>query len=361
MTALVHQQMPRWFKPTHQLKLHFMLLFPWFIPLISYLLLGRIYLQDIPTFLSVSAINLTIALTCLLTIDWLTKLIIGWLPDLSQALTRVTLLFLMFSTVTPAFILGSIWTYDHFHWFGYSFDWTVVKYILIFNVLANVVSVAVSESMHSLAKWRETMLEKEQLRKATLQGQVESLKNQVNPHFLFNTLNSLSSLINDEPERAELFVDEMANVYRYLLQTNDRELTLLSTEINFITSYFHLLKTRYGQGIELEVTIADAFMEERLPPLTLQMLVENAVKHNVIMANKPLHISIRTTPDRRLIVQNTLQRKASRTASNKVGLANISAKYRLLAQAEVVVQETDDQFTVILPLIEKGAGQLTKF
>ena len=351
MIAISQPTTPRWFRPNHRMKWHLLLVYPWFIPLISYLLLGDAYLSSTRTFVLASGINLTIALLCMMTIDRLIKLIVGWYPELRQALKRVLLLFVMFSITTPAFILGGMGLYAYFNWFGYVYDPTAVKYMLMFNVVANIISVAACESIHSLTKWRETTLEKEQLRKATLQGQFESLKSQVNPHFLFNTLNSLSSLIVDEPQKAELFVDEMSNVYRYLLQTNDRELTSLSTEIAFINSYFHLLKTRYGQGIELDVTVATDCLERRLPPLTLQMLVENAVKHNVILASKPLSIDIATTPNQHLIVRNNLQRKTTRVASNKVGLANITAKYRLLAQSDVVIQEDTEHFTVVLPLL----------
>lgn len=353
MITLAQSTAPSWFRPNRRMRWHLLLIYPWFIPLISYLLLGERYLSNAQTFVLVSGINLTIALLCMLTIDRLIRQIVGWYPELHQALKRVSLLFLMFSITTPFYILGGIWLYHHFSLFGYVYDPETTKYILLFNIVANIVSVAACESIHSLAKWRETTLQKEQLHKATLQGQFESLKSQVNPHFLFNTLNSLSSLITDEPQRAELFVDEMANVYRYLLQTNDRELTTLSTEIAFISSYFHLLKTRYGQGIELDIAIASECLENRLPPLTLQILVENAVKHNVILANKPLCITILTTPAQQLVVQNNLQRKTTRVASNKVGLANIAAKYRLLAQSDVVIQENTDHFTVILPLLNR--------
>ncbi|WP_420147367.1 sensor histidine kinase, partial [Spirosoma sp.] len=225
--------------------------------------------------------------------------------------------------------------------------------IALVNVVANLLSVGIDESTYSMKKWRENRLEKEQLEKINIQSQLESLKNQVNPHFLFNSLNSLSSLIDDEPERAEQFVDEMAKVYRYLLQTNEDVLTTLDTELGFIQSYYHLLKTRYGAGIGMHIDVAPQARNYQLPPLTLQMLVENAVKHNVIHAGKPLLIEIETTNSGELRVRNNRQqRSGGRMSSNKVGLANISAKYRLLAQTDPVVLSDDDHFTVILPLLK---------
>ncbi|MGM9510050.1 sensor histidine kinase [Larkinella sp. GY13] len=334
-----------------QSQWHFLLLFPWFIPLISYWVVGDRYLAHLGTFLSATLLNLTIGSLCLFTLDQLTQWVIQRYPNLGETWQRVWRLLLVFVLVTPCFVLGGIFIYETFHLFGYHHNPAATGQILLLNLVANLVSVGIDESVYSLNKWRENTLEKEQLKKINLQSQYESLKSQVNPHFLFNSLNSLSSLIADEPDRAEEFVDEMSKVYRYLLQTNEGELTTLETEMTFIQSYFHLLKTRYGAGIRLEIVIAEPFLAYQLPPLTLQMLVENAVKHNVIHASKPLLIEIKTTQVGRLVVRNNLQRKTGRVASNQVGLSNILAKYRLLAQSDPIVTSDSSYFTVALPLM----------
>lgn len=356
------------YQPTAQVKWQLVLLFPWFIPLITYLLLGERYVRDWETFLGATLLNAGIGVSCQLLLDFLTQRIAGLFPSIRQTRQRLVLLLLAFLTITPLFIVGPLWAYGHWHWFGYQPTPGVLSRILLVNVVVNLISVGTFESVYSLNKWRESMLEKEQLKKANLQSQYESLKNQVNPHFLFNTLNSLSSLIADEPQRAEAFIDQMARVYRYLLQTNRRtdtsangELTTLATELNFIDSYFHLLKTRYGAGIDLVVDVPDDQQNRLLPPLTLQMLVENAVKHNIIQAQKPLLITICSLPDGRLSIRNNLQRKNTRSdrrpvLSNQVGLSNIQAKYRLLASrqaspGQVVISEDESHFTVIIPLL----------
>ncbi len=207
------------------------------------------------------------------------------------------------------------------------------------------------ESLYVLREWRQTYQEKEDLLKVQWQARFDSLKNQVNPHFLFNSLNTLSSLIDESPRLATEFVDEMASVYRYLLRSNEGELTTLAAELRFIQSYFHLLKTRYGPAIELQLAVDSVWLEARLPPLTLQMLVENAVKHNVILAEQPLVIRLRTDAFGHLVVSNTLQKKVARVESNKVGLANIAARFRLLGQTDPLVEERDGWFTVTLPLV----------
>ncbi|GAB3274204.1 hypothetical protein GCM10027347_46970 [Larkinella harenae] len=326
-------------------------MFPWFIPLISYWVVGERYFMDVWTFVAATVLNLTIASTCLFTLDQLTQIVVNQYPNLGQTWQRVWRLLLVFVLVTPLFIIGPIFIYDTFHLFGYHHDPEMTGQILLLNLAANLVSVGIDEGAYSLKRWRENTLEKEQLKKVNLQRQYESLKSQVNPHFLFNSLNSLSSLIADEPDRAEEFVDEMSKVYRYLLQTNEGELTTLETELAFIQSYFHLLKTRYGAGIQMDVKIAEPYSTYLLPPLTLQMLVENAVKHNVIHPNKPLLIEIKTTQVGRLVVRNNLQQKNGRVPSNQVGLTNIVAKYRLLSQSDPIVTADSTYFTVALPLM----------
>ncbi|UFH51920.1 sensor histidine kinase [Spirosoma sp. KNUC1025] len=185
---------------------------------------------------------------------------------------------------------------------------------------------------------------------------MRALQAQISPHFLFNSLNSLSALIADEPPKAEQFVDELSSVYRYVLQANDRELTSLAMEMKFINSYYHLLKTRYGQGISLKVSINPAYEDHLLPPLTLQLLIENAVKHNIVAQNTPLTIQIFTNNTGALVVRNNLQRKgANRLTSTKKGLQNINMKYKLLNQSPLDIHESDISFDVIVPLIPATA------
>ncbi len=181
--------------------------------------------------------------------------------------------------------------------------------------------------------------------------QMRALQSQINPHFLFNGLNTLSSLIDESPRQAGDFVDELSRVYRYLLRSNENELTTLSVELGFIRSYFHLLRTRHGQSIHLNIAVDEQYNGALLPPLTLQLLVENAVKHNVILLRRPLTICIRTTNQNQLVVENTLQRKTIRVESNGIGLSNIAIKYRLLNQTSPLVEEYNGWFKVTLPLL----------
>ncbi|WP_234733584.1 sensor histidine kinase [Tellurirhabdus bombi] len=327
------------------------LLVPWFVPFISYLFIGDPYGNDIQTF-AVGTLTFWLMTTvAFMTHDWAATAIARRYPSLRQTIQRSLLLFVAFSFLSGSFLAVYTWFFIQFKPFNSQLTYDSVALVYIFDLGAIFILVLLYETLYSLAMWQENRLGKEQLKKARLQSQLQSLKSQINPHFLFNSLNSLSSMIADEPERAEQFVDEMAKVYRYLLQNNEQELTTLAVELNFIQSYYHLLRTRHGLGLHLHVSIEDSYMTYQIPPLTLQLLVENAVKHNIIQTTKPLTIEIYTSPEGNLHVRNNLQAKTARIASNRVGLANIIAKYQLLATTQPIIDQSSTHFTVTLPLL----------
>ena len=344
----------RWLRLSPRSQWTYSLLVPWFVPLISYFLIGTPYIQRWQTFLGGTLFVWVLTTLAFITHDWAADAIGRFFPSMKQTLLRAFLTLLAFMALSGGFLSVYTWLFIRFRLFGSQLTYDTVSSVYLFDVVAIVGLVLIYEVFYLLEKWKESQLKKESLKKASLQGQLQSLKSQISPHFLFNSLNSLSSLIADEPQRAERFVDEMAKVYRYLLQTNDQELTPLSVELAFIQSYYHLLKTRHGPGLRVEVEIDPTYLGHQLPPLTLQMLVENAVKHNTILATKPLCITITTTPGGNLRVRNNLQRKTSRVESNHVGLTNIKARYGLLSQTELFIEETSEHFTITLPLLTES-------
>jgi sensor histidine kinase YesM len=277
-------------------------------------------------------------------------------PELGQTIHRVVFQLVWFTLFSALIRITQTFIY---HRIGL---WPSEDYFLFkpyfFNTLVSVVGTiqvaAVFEGIYLYRRWKVTYTETQELKKMNLQSQLESLKMQINPHFLFNNLNSLSSLITTDAEQAELFLDELSSVYRYLLQQNNRDLCPLSDELIFIKAYFHLLKTRHGNGILLEMNVDSRYMSYLLPPLTLQLLFENAIKHNVILADSPLTIRL-YTQNGYLHVENSVQLKKSVVPSNRIGLQNIMMKYQLLGQPPVVVKHTDDTFLVCLPLLAPGA------
>jgi len=158
-------------------------------------------------------------------------------------------------------------------------------------------------------------------------------------------------LIEEDPPKAEAFVYEMSKIYRYVLKTHENGLSTLADELNFIRSYYFILKTRLNNCIELELQIAPGYLNHFLPAHTLHMLVENALKHNRTAKDSPLKISIETKPDGKLVVTNNLQPRQLTVHTNKTGLSNIRKKYKILSNQEVVILETENSFSVVLPLI----------
>lgn len=370
MNRSIVDRICRWLRLTTRGGWSYVLLIPWFVPTISYLVIGYPYLHNGATF-----IGSTICFWLLTTIayvphDWAADVIVRKYPELRQTVVRAGTMALVFIGLSGFFLTVYTWLFIRFRPFGSQLTFDSVLGVYGFDLIAILLLVGINETSYSLSRWQKHQVNKEKLKKETLACKLQGLKSQVNPHFLFNSLNSLSSLIADEPQRAEHFVDQMARVYRYMLQTNRAsaddlstdetdELTTLDEELAFIDSYYHLLKTRHGAGLHLTIRVADHYRSYRLPPLTLQLLVENAVKHNVILASRPLHIDILTTTDSYLLVSNNMQKKTvrsdlARTESTQIGLSNIRARYQLLAQTEPVIKSGPDSFTVLLPLLQNA-------
>lgn len=200
------------------------------------------------------------------------------------------------------------------------------------------------------AEKRKIEFENEVLKRENLNALHESLKQQVNPHFLFNCLNTLKSLTNRNPEQAIDFITELASVYRYMLLHQDKKNVTLRDEIEFLKSYLYLLKIRFGDAITTEITLPDDLLNNSMPPNTLQLLIENAVKHNALSLQKPLSISI-YAKNNYLTVQNNLRSKKEEPSSSHLGLSNISNRYLLLKGKDIIIKKTDEKFIVLLPLM----------
>lgn len=210
---------------------------------------------------------------------------------------------------------------------------------------------AIYESIRFFQLWKNTAVEKEALERAHLSSQLEGLRNQVNPHFLFNSLNTLTYLIPEAPDKAVSFVRQLSKVYRYVLESRDTKVIPLQEELNFLDAFVFLLRERFGDNFTVDIRNLDKHRQAAIVPLSLQILMENAIKHNIISTEKPLQIEI-FAENGRLIVRNNLQRKNQVMDSTGVGLENIKTRYRMLSGKEVEVIVSPHYFTVALPLIE---------
>lgn len=344
---------------------------PAFVLLFSYLLVGSEYFQDLKVFVGATLLNLMILTITFFTQNRISELITQRYEGLEHTKKRIVVSMIAHAIISGIFLLMVASLYVKFKFFGSTVTYRQIIIVYLINMAAIILVMGIQETFHSISRWRYHEVNQERLRKENVQGQLQSLKAQVSPHFLFNSLNSLSTLISEEPQKAEEFVGQMAKVYRYLLQTNQAtdsesnadELTTLENELVFIESYYHLLKTRYGDGINLIVDVGQSDLHCRIPPLTLQLLVENAVKHNVIRSSRALTVEITSIDGGLLRVRNNLQKKTiavglENSESTQVGLANIRTKYQLLSQnqpglAELTIEDGPKYFTVILPLLPK--------
>lgn len=194
----------------------------------------------------------------------------------------------------------------------------------------------------------EIMLMKE--KEAALEAQLSALKMQINPHFLFNNFSTLTELIESEPETAGIFLSHLSKVYRHIVRNLNVNLIDVKDELKFIDSYVYLMKLRHGDGILIDIDEGLRFCNSKIPPVSLQLLVENAIKHNAFSTESPLTIQI-IREDDRLIVRNLKQPLVSVSESTGVGLANILSRYSLLSKKEVEIDDTEHFYSVSLPLL----------
>lgn len=252
-------------------------------------------------------------------------------------------------TIPVSALLLVIW-YKIFN--GGIVDWDVIATITLIIMICVLFITHVYETVFLVLEAESEKLKKEQLERARAEAELEALKNQIDPHFIFNSLNALSHLIEKDPVKAKRFNDNMADVYRYILQNKARELVLLHEEMEFLNDFFSLLKIRFEEAMQLQINIDPAVYDHYLiPPISLQILVENAIKHNEFSDAVPLVITIDMQNDE-LIIHNQVRKKILRKASSRIGLQNLGERYKLTTSKEISVKESSHDFTVSLPVLK---------
>ena len=204
-----------------------------------------------------------------------------------------------------------------------------------------------------LYKWyQENRIKEQKVIAGTVSAKYESLKNQIDPHFLFNSLNVLSSLIEESPENAQKFTTSLSKVYRYVLEQKDKDLVSVEEELSFAKTYMNLLKMRFEDSLTYEVAIENINPDFKVVPLALQLLLENTIKHNIVSVQKQLNIKI-YIENNYLIIENNLQKKEVLQTRKGVGLQNIIDRYALISKKKIVVSKTEQSFIVKLPILIK--------
>lgn len=235
--------------------------------------------------------------------------------------------------------------------YSHSLNNVLLNNALIFSV-TNILLITILEGLVFSRKKNEAELLANTLKEELTQIKFELLKSQINPHFLFNSLNVLSGLISKDPKKAELFVDEFSHIYRYVLDTIEQTVSPVEKELDFIRSYLFLQEIRYGSSLTYSITLPASIMNCFLPPLSFQIIVENAIKHNVVNESKPLHIDI-AFEDKFILISNKIEAKISRGNSTGIGLKNLQKRYALISDIQPDFYIDNDRFVAKLPLIEQ--------
>ena len=265
--------------------------------------------------------------------------IVKWMVVILINLALLLLVIFLFKSFYPLFFGNAL---DHREIGFVNFTFINLSFVLFF----------IARSLRLKTDRQDDRIENEQLKQQNLENELAALKNQIDPHFLFNSLNSLTSLIR-ENEKATQFVNKLSYMYRYILQSSDTNLVNLKQELKFLDSYAYLMNTRYRDRLTIEVNVDEALLGRELPPLALQLLVENSVKHNEISSSNPLTVKV-YTQEQSIIVENPIRTRSTLAEGTGTGLINLKKRYVLLLKQDVIVTTSNDIFKVELPLNPKA-------
>jgi LytS/YehU family sensor histidine kinase len=246
----------------------------------------------------------------------------------------------------------SMWLPQPVFWQGITLKdpdltWKVVILFMLFIFIYNIIYAL----LYSYQHYAIAQIEHLQNERKQLELQFEALKGQISPHYLFNSLNTISSLIFKDVQSAEQFIRRLAQTYQYILSTQNKKYVTLSEELDFVQSYYYLLRIRFQQQLTVEINIPGKILSTKIPPLTLQMLVENAVKHNTLAGDKKLFIYITAEDNSYVKVMNTKTSATDGIDSFKIGLENIRKRYRYFTDKQIMIKN-DEKFMVSLPVID---------
>ena len=273
--------------------------------------------------------------------DWITQTRKRLLTGIVSTIIYTTTIVLLVNYYRMVIVQGH--AADKF--FTFPLIWEHLFYIIL--------SLGIAAFYHAKAFMQElkhSINQQNQLEKENIASQYEALKNQTDPHFFFNSLNVLSSLVDENPETAQHFIGNLSNIYRYILEQKNKELVSIEDELGFADKYIFLQKIRFEEGIHFDTDISYDQLKQNTIPLALQILLENIFKHNSISEEKPIYIKI-FTEDNYLVISNNVNKKAIFQDSSRIGLDNIKARYKHFSENPVVIVNDDKQFTVKLPLI----------
>jgi len=282
-------------------------------------------------------------------------------PTLQEVMKRILIMTVaLLVTVFLVDYLGNIiLNYVFFNENGSYYNPIERSQVLVPIFIICVMVIAMYEAVYFYTKLKTSIREEEQAKQAIVEAQLDALRNQAQPHFFFNSLNTLRDIIDQNPkEDAKEFVDKLADVYRFILDSGNVNRISLRDELKFARAYIHIQLERFSTNLKVTWNIPETALEQLVVPMSLQILLENAIKHNIVSRAKPLHIVV-DIQDQQLIISNNIQLKSTQLPSTKLGLKNIEKRYALMSDRQVIISNDNDQFIVSLPLLNPSkTGEL---
>lgn len=274
-------------------------------------------------------------------------------PAAGDLFKRIGIMLPVFYVMNIGLINGIISLYNHMPLVSCNIKQGIMWWGVLYGCIMSTGITFLNEGVANFEIWKSSLNETERLRNMYKRSKLLGLKGQINSHFLFNCFNTLSGLIDDDEEKAEKFLDEMTKVHRYLLRKDDDMFVPLADEIKFSVSYLYLIKQRFGSGIEIKMTVSSKSEEQLLPPLSMQVVLENIIYTNAISKNDPLLIDISVADDLLQIRHSIHEKKIVENLGTYEGLDNLINKYLLLKAGEVEIRESENQRVIKLPLVKE--------
>ncbi|WP_229207918.1 sensor histidine kinase [Dyadobacter beijingensis] len=315
----------------------------------NYYLLGERYFTNEPVFATASAIAFALYWFSVVMLTIVIRRTAGSAMQ-GQILEQMLGMLWKLGAATVLLGLFDLWIYSLVPSLGVGFSWIKIWPMVLVGLVCDAFICALLGLFYALQQWKNDQADDEKSARQSAEIEFDALKGQVNPHFLFNSLNTLSSLINADPGQAEDFVEDLARIYRYMLQGGRADLVPLQSELSFMEIYVRLLKFRYHEALVVHLPDRPP-ADLTIPPLMLQLLVDNAVQYNILSASRPLTITISLTDDRSIRITNNVQIRHRTIGVAGIGLRGLSGKLRTFTSREMEVSEVGDTFSVTIPLL----------
>jgi two-component system LytT family sensor kinase len=323
--------------------------------IINTIYFGSSYFNSVTGFISYTAITAFVFALNFIFCGFIAVLLKARFSGESDLPRRLAIMISFFIMISALFLLSLFRLYEILPFSKTRFNENRFAWTCLSMSIVNIFITFLMEGIDRYNAWKSNLVEARKLSSAYKQSQLNGLKSQVNPHFLFNSLNSLSSLILEDEKKAEEFLDEMSKVYRYLLRNEEEKLVSLQTELDFLASYLHLLQARYGNGLKVSIKVAEADRGYCVAPLLLQVIIENAFTQNVVSKQSPLCIDIISRGNGALTITNTiLAKKVVGETDAEAGLDNLIKGYSLLGM-QITVEENNDERKIVVPLVNTKA------